>query len=197
MRTCPQPTTATPLRTSGLGSVRKLASLVALIVLAAVAAAPPADAASRLVIRGAGFGHGIGMSQYGAYGLSLQGVPYQQILARYYTGTALAQVAAEPEVRVLLQGGQRKVTFTGVARLGTQPLDPARTYNVVRGGSGLVLRDGTKKLSTPAPPLRVDAPAGGAVLLNGVSVPGIRDGRYRGALELRPTGRGIAVINAL
>jgi stage II sporulation protein D len=137
------------------------------------------------------------MSQYGAYGLSLKGVPYQQILARYYTGTALAQVAAEPQVRVLLQGGSRKVTFSGAARLGTTPLDPARTYNVVRGGSGLVLREGTKRLFTTAPPLRVDAGGGGALLLNGVSVPGIRDGRYRGALELRPSGRGISVINAL
>jgi stage II sporulation protein D len=194
MRIYPQPSTATPSTTRRSLSVRKLAFLVALILLAA---APSAHAASRLVIRGAGFGHGIGMSQYGAYGLSLKGVPYQQILARYYTGTALAQVASEPEVRVLLQGGQRKVTFSGVARLGTRPLDPAKTYNVVRGGSGLVLREGTKRLFTTAPPLRVDAPGGGALVLGGVSVPGIRDGRYRGALELRPSARGISVINAL
>src|SRR4051795_4767281 len=170
MATSPQPSTATPLTNRRSGTVRKLVLLVALAV---VASAPSAHAATRLVIRGAGFGHGIGMSQYGAYGLSLQGVGYQAILARYYTGTTLAQVAAEPEVRVLLQSGQRKVTFSGVARLGTQPLDPAATYNVVRGGSGLVLRQGAKRLFTTAPPLRVDAPGGGALLLNGV-------GRYRG-----------------
>src|SRR3954463_1152388 len=194
MATSPQPSTATPLTNRRSGTVRKLVPLVALAVLAS---APSAHAASRLVIRGAGFGHGIGMSQYGAYGLSLQGVGYQAILGRYYTGTALAQVAAEPEVRVLLQGGQRKVTFSGVARLGTTPLDPARTYNVVRGGSGLVLREGTNALFTTAPPLRVDAPGGGALLLSGVSQPGIRDVRYRGALELRPSARGITVVNAL
>src|SRR5690349_24216588 len=131
MRTDPQPTTtATRRRTRRSGTVRKLVPLVALLLLAC---APSAHAASRLVIRGAGFGHGIGMSQYGAYGLSLQGVPYQQILARYYTGTALAQIASEPEVRVLLQSGQRKVTFTVVARLGTQTPDPSVTYNVDRG----------------------------------------------------------------
>jgi len=175
-------------------TVRKLVPLVALVVLACAA---PAHAASRLVIRGAGFGHGIGMSQYGAYGLSLQGVGYQAILARYYTGTALAQVAGEPEVRVLLQSGQRKVTFSGAARLGTQSLDPATTYNVVRGGSGLVIRQGTKSLYTTAPPLRVDAPAGGALLLSGTSQPGVVDGRYRGALELRPAGSGINAINAI
>src|SRR5215210_1185622 len=165
MRTYPQPTTATPSFRPRSESVRKLAFLVALILLAA---APSAHAASRLVIRGAGFGHGIGMSQYGAYGLSLQGVPYQQILARYYSGTQLAQVAAEPEVRVLLQSGQRKVLVSGAARLGTQALDPAKTYNVIRGGSGLVIRDGGKRLFTTAPPLRVDAAGGGALAVNGL-----------------------------
>src|SRR5919107_4414832 len=175
MRISPQPTTtATPSAAWRSGGVRTLGSLLVALVL--LAAAPSAHAASRLVIRGAGFGHGIGMSQYGAYGLSPQGVPYQRILARYYTGTALAQVAAEPEVRVLLQSGERKVTFSGAARLGTQPLDPATTYNVVRGGSGLVLRKGTKRLLSTAPPLRVDAPGGGALLLAGTSEPGMTNG---------------------
>src|SRR3954449_6583290 len=194
MRTYPQPSTATPPLMRRLVDVRKLAFLVALVLLAA---APSAHAASRLVIRGAGVGHGIGMSQYGAYGLSLQGVGYQAILARYYTGTALAQVASEPEVRVLLQSGQRKVTFSGAARLGTQTLDPATTYNVVRGGSGLVIRQGTKSLFTTAPPLRVDAPGGGALLLNGTSQPGLTNARYRGALELRPGRSAINAINAV
>jgi stage II sporulation protein D len=185
--TYPEPITATRRAIPRSLSVRKLAPLVALLVLAC---APSAHAASRLVIRGAGFGHGIGMSQYGAYGLSLQGVGYQAILARYYTGTQLARVAAEPEVRVLIRSGQHKVLFSGAARLGTQALDPAKTYNVIRGGSGLVIRDGSKRLFTTAPPLRVDAAGGGAVLVNGL-------GGYRGALELRPAGSGINVINAV
>src|SRR3954453_9055238 len=195
MRTSPQPTTTATRRVSrrSLG-VRKLVPLVALLVLAC---SSPAHAASRLVIRGAGFGHGIGMSQYGAYGLSLQGVGYQSILARYYTGTTLAQVAAAPEVRVLLQGGQRKVTFSGAARLGTQALDPAKTYNVVAGGSRLVLRDGNASLLTTAAPLRVDEPGGGALLLDGTSQPGLTNARYRGALELRPGRSGINAINAV
>src|ERR1700745_3542675 len=174
MRTSfPEPSTATrrPIRRSL--RVRRLGLLV---VVTALACAPSAHAASRLVIRGAGFGHGIGMSQYGAYGLALQGVGYQAILGRYYTGTQLAQVASEPEVRVLLQGGQRKYTFPGAASLGTQALDPSKTYNVIRGGSGLVLRDGSKKLFTSAPPLRVDAPAGGAVVLQGTAGARVRDG---------------------
>ena len=46
-----------------------------LVILTAALAALPAtaDAAVRHTVRGAGFGHGIGMSQYGAYGFALEG----------------------------------------------------------------------------------------------------------------------------
>jgi stage II sporulation protein D len=47
---------------------------------------------------GRGFGHGIGMSQWGARGLALQGYSYPQILAHYYGGTTLSliQIAQNP-----------------------------------------------------------------------------------------------------
>ena len=48
--------------------------IAASILLAAVPAA--ADGAVRHVLRGAGFGHGIGMSQYGAYGCALEGARF-------------------------------------------------------------------------------------------------------------------------
>jgi stage II sporulation protein D len=48
--------------------------------------APPLVA---LLIRGRGFGHGIGMSQWGAYGLARRGAPYTAILSHYYPGTQL------------------------------------------------------------------------------------------------------------
>ncbi|WP_052050516.1 SpoIID/LytB domain-containing protein [Leptolyngbya sp. KIOST-1] len=41
-------------------------------------------------IDGRGFGHGLGMSQWGARGLALRGHNHQQILTHYYQGTALA-----------------------------------------------------------------------------------------------------------
>ena len=46
-----------------------------------------------LEVVGRGFGHGVGMSQWGAYGLALQGVSYEQILRHYYRG---AQLVAYP-----------------------------------------------------------------------------------------------------
>ena len=43
-------------------------------------------------INGFGFGHGLGMSQWGAYNLALSGYNYQQILGHYYRSTALARL---------------------------------------------------------------------------------------------------------
>jgi stage II sporulation protein D len=45
----------------------------------------------RIVVRGRGFGHGLGLSQWGAYHLAKQGVHYNQILAHYYQNARLTQ----------------------------------------------------------------------------------------------------------
>ena len=42
-----------------------------------------------LVVEGRGFGHGVGMSQWGAYAMALQGRSYDQILRHYYRGVDL------------------------------------------------------------------------------------------------------------
>jgi stage II sporulation protein D len=44
------------------------------------------------VISGRGYGHGIGMSQWGAYQLSQKGVDYQKILTHYYKSTRLTKI---------------------------------------------------------------------------------------------------------
>ncbi len=44
------------------------------------------------VINGSGFGHGLGMSQWGAYNMARQGLSYQQIMGHYYTGVVLAKI---------------------------------------------------------------------------------------------------------
>jgi stage II sporulation protein D len=46
-------------------------------------------------INGRGFGHGLGMSQWGAYALAQQGANYQQILAHYYRNTTLAKIQVQ------------------------------------------------------------------------------------------------------
>ena len=44
---------------------------------------------------GSGYGHGVGMSQWGARGLARRGASYRRILARFYPGTELEQWRAE------------------------------------------------------------------------------------------------------
>ena len=46
-------------------------------------------------VYGRGFGHGIGLSQWGAYNLAAQGADYRQILAHYYRDTALARIQVQ------------------------------------------------------------------------------------------------------
>ena len=41
------------------------------------------------VFSGEGWGHGVGMSQYGAKGMAEAGFDYEEILTHYYTGTHL------------------------------------------------------------------------------------------------------------
>lgn len=45
----------------------------------------------QLMVRGRGYGHGVGMSQWGAYALALRGKSYEDILRHYYRGAELRQ----------------------------------------------------------------------------------------------------------
>ena len=103
------------------------------MLLAAVPAT--ADAAVRHVIRGAGFGHGIGMSQYGAYGYALEGAKYPGILAHYYKGTRLSSAPSRP-VRVLLQPVDPYIRVRGATSVGGRSLKPGTMYMAKRGGGG-------------------------------------------------------------
>jgi stage II sporulation protein D len=46
----------------------------------------------KVLISGRGYGHGVGMSQWGAYAMASQGGSAQDILAHFYPGTTLEQV---------------------------------------------------------------------------------------------------------
>ncbi|AFY65312.1 SpoIID/LytB domain-containing protein [Geitlerinema sp. PCC 7407] len=54
-----------------------------------------AASGSVFVFRGGGWGHGIGMSQWGAYNLAKQGKDYQTILSHYYQNTLLSAIKVE------------------------------------------------------------------------------------------------------
>ena len=61
------------------------------------------------VVRGRGWGHGVGMGQWGAYGQAKRGVRYKKILAHYYPGTKLVETRTS-SVRILLADGRGQIT---------------------------------------------------------------------------------------
>jgi stage II sporulation protein D len=141
-------------------------------------------------VRGAGFGHGVGMSQYGAYGYAKNGFTYDAILAHYYTGITLGTTASRT-VRVLLRPYVPSVSFRGASSACGKNLSPGTSYVAKRKGSGVVLRTN----------------GGGAVascgaLLSATGAPTVTvagKGSYRGALEVRAAkvpGK-VSAINAV
>jgi SpoIID/LytB domain protein len=70
----------------------------------------------RLVIDGAGDGHGVGMSQQGACGYAARGYPYAAILAHYYSGSSIGHAPAGVKVRVLMRGKVHRVPLERYVR---------------------------------------------------------------------------------
>lgn len=91
-------------------------AIVALALCAGFAGPAQARAGRTLVIAGAGDGHGVGMSQYGALGYAQHGYTYQEILAHYYTGTAIGQAPANAVVKVLVGNRVRRVPLERYVR---------------------------------------------------------------------------------
>lgn len=70
---------------------------------------PPAaaPASTGIVVQGHGWGHGLGMSQYGAQGAALLGCDHAQILGTYYEGTRLRRMTMTAPVVLTLRSGVR------------------------------------------------------------------------------------------
>ena len=173
---------------------------ILLAALMAALAAAPAQGAARLVVRGAGFGHGVGMSQYGAYGFAQRGAGHAAILRHYYSGTQVGNLAGGGgEARVLLKTA-RRIVFTNAGSVaGERRLDPAKRYIVTSGlGATVTLRSASgRDLGSYASPLTITG-AGGGFQVNGRSANAAINGRYRGTLQLRASALGgVSAINAL
>ncbi len=53
------------------------------------------DDNKKIILHGAGFGHGAGLSQFGAGGMAAKGYKFDEILQHYYTGISLATMPVE------------------------------------------------------------------------------------------------------
>jgi stage II sporulation protein D len=105
-----------PTKSSAPRHTRRVlaAGLAAVAVGASFVVAAPALAGRTVTIKGGGWGHGIGMSQYGAYGRALNGKSAGQIVKHYYSGIDLA-ARDMPRLRVGLMQGRSAIAFTSRA----------------------------------------------------------------------------------
>src|SRR5437588_7282429 len=127
-----------------LPMMRRLA--LGIVAAAAIVAPGSARAATVFTLTGHGWGHGIGMSQYGALGYAQHGWTAAQILAHYYTGTTLGQLSKGTKERVLLASGKGSIhvefgsSVAASDEAGTSKTLPAGRYRVDRGTSAGHLR---------------------------------------------------------
>jgi stage II sporulation protein D len=121
-----------------------LASILVVSMLALMPAPVATAGPDEFRFYGSGFGHGLGMSQWGAYGLSKEGWGPSRILRHFYSGTRLAAADRVPEtLRIGLTQGRDKVRLEAQAgpvdlRVGTRK--PAATVATIPAGETWSLR---------------------------------------------------------
>jgi stage II sporulation protein D len=171
-------------------STKAAAAIACTGLLAAGLAPAAAKARTTWTVSGHGFGHGVGMGQYGAYGYALHGASYRFILGHYFQGTTIG-TAPKSRVRVLLTIAGGDVTFSRATSACGRTLDPAKPYRAALKGAAVSLLSGRgRALADCGESLR--AAGNGRVQVRG-------NGTYRGALLVVPTSRGgtLNVINAV
>jgi stage II sporulation protein D len=170
--------------------------LAATLLLAALAglgarsgAAATQATAPVFVLTGHGWGHGVGMSQWGALGQAQAGRTYAQILAHYYRGTTLGSTGAQ-RVRVLVAEGRRRLAVSSPA--------PFR----VRAGK-VTYRLPARRVAVGPRPLRVQAGGkrrilrGELLFLPGAAPLELDGAGYRGALRISREAGGLRAVNVV
>lgn len=136
---------------AGVISMRRTVALVSILLLgsgpaatARVDARTATAGSATFIVTGHGWGHGVGLSQYGAYGYAQKGTGYAKIVLHYFPGTELGD-APVSRVRVLLTSG-----------VATLPIGSASDFRV-KDATGAVHDVAAGKYTlTPALKLKVD-----------------------------------------
>jgi stage II sporulation protein D len=179
----------------GVRSMRRTLLLVSVSLLVAGSAAharsaaqPVPQGAATFVVTGHGWGHGVGLSQWGAYGYAQKGFDYEQIVLHYFPGTELGD-APVSRLRVLLTSGVKTLTVNSTVDFK------------VRDGSGVVhtLSAGAYPLTT-ALKLRVDGQSKasalpGPLLFQPGSAALALKHRYRGSIQVDVNAGKLRAIN--
>jgi hypothetical protein len=109
-------TLSTRARVAPAGRAAAILAVALAALTASVGAPVAASAATAFTVRGAGFGHGVGLSQYGAEGMARAGADQGSILGRYYPGTGLGRAPTD-RTRVLLLEGVPVAEVSGAGRI--------------------------------------------------------------------------------
>jgi stage II sporulation protein D len=140
-------------------------------LLVTMLAVPPASAdrgrrgpARLFVFHGAGYGHGLGMSQYGALGLARKGWAADRIVGHFYRGVAVGpRQPADPTIRagllqdadaarVIATQGAVDLLVQGGSAVETVPQGQRRTIEVTGDRRFRILRaDGTEVATVGGP----------------------------------------------
>ena len=149
---------------------------------------PAAVTATTFLVSGRGWGHGVGMSQYGALGYAQDGWTYDQILGHFYTGAELGP-SPVAGVRVLVAEAKGSVTVRSSV--------PFRVRDVF--GKTYALPAGDVPLG---PKLRVaingtPTELAGPILFLPGTAPLELDRPYRGQIAVSVTGQKLDAVNVL
>src|SRR3954452_3689196 len=180
---------------------RRFAACVAAV--AALLGPASAQGSTVFTLTGHGWGHGIGMSQYGALGYAEHGFGYKQILRHYFTGPRIAPLPRSITERVLLSSGPA-VHFGASAAMtlhdaaGTKKRLVAGKYRLQRGGTAgrLQLVNGasgavTKRLVAPV----TISPGSQPLRLNDSAGIGFARDHWHGSFRVRISGSSLLCID--
>ena len=151
-------------------------------------ATPAAVTATTFLVSGRGWGHGVGMSQYGALGYAQDGWTYDQILGHFYTGAELGP-APVARVRVLVAEAKGAVTVRSSVPFSVRDVF-GKTYPLAAGAVAL-----GPKLRVPVngTPTELSGP----ILFLPGSAPLELDRAYRGQIAVSVTGAKLDAVNVL
>lgn len=188
-----------------------ITGLLAALVAGVSASHTSAATQTQYRVEGRGWGHGIGMSQYGAQGFAKRGWSYKKIISHFYQGTVVAPRPADgpTSLQVLLQSyldpARIELTSSGTVRQGSASMPLARgdvvSMRVVsgrivvtiarNGGDVEPLQGGGKNTPTIIP----DVDGGMRILFTPDF--GRRGNAYRGTIHGVIFGGKVSIVNTV
>lgn len=128
---------------TSMSSPRRLTAVVIAVVSATLISSAAPVSAATFTFRGRGWGHGLGLSQWGARGLAEKGLTASPILKRYYSGTQVESKTLPSTIRVGLLQERAEIWVEGDGRFDLHDRTGARRASGAAGERWRIVPDGT------------------------------------------------------